>query len=1433
MRSLGISIGASTVSIAGLEKESSKTNMILQKTIFHEGDSKGKLIEILSDVDIDNFDRFCVTGRKFRKFVNLSKITEPEAIEYAIKDLIDDKSKYNLLVSAGGETIMVYELNKNGQINNVFTGSKCASGTGTFFLQQLGRMGLTLSELKDEYKEEDIYEISGRCSVFCKSDCTHALNKGVEKDRVVSGLCKMMAVKITELLHSVKEKNLIFTGGISKIKPIVQYVTNSVDSIKIPKESGYFEAYGAALWALENETEKFPGLKKLIYEGKTSFDFLAPIYEKKDLVEFKTLTKSKAKDGDICILGVDIGSTTTKAVLINKEDDSILASVYLRTEGNPIGAAKKCYEAIIEQVGDKKIKIVGLGTTGSGRHIVGLHALTDSIYNEIICHATASVYFDKEVDTIFEIGGQDAKYTYITEGIPSDYAMNEACSAGTGSFLEEAAKESLNVDVSSIAKIALTAKNPPNFNDQCAAFISSDIATAFQEGISRDDIIAGLVYSICLNYNNRVRGARPYGKKIFMQGGVCYNEAVPMAMASLLNVKIIVPPEPGLMGAFGCAIEIKKRLDKNMIKEGDFSLQELVDRDITYGKSFICQGGVEKCDRKCSIAMIHINDKKFPFGGACNKYYNVIHNIVDESEKRDLVAIREKMLFEEFAQPSGNANDSSKKIGINKTFLTNMFYPLYFNFWDKLGFKVVLSDEITILGREKKKSAFCFPAEIAHGAFDNLLSKNVDYIFMPQILHIPVMGSNENTKACVFIQGEPYYLKQAFNDRKIPPILTPIIDFQKDVSIAKKEFVECAASLGVAKGDANKAFDFAISQYNEFYKKGRQLAKEAIEELKKDNDQFAVVLMGRWYNALAKEANMSIPHKFASRGITIIPFDFVPFEYQDLNLHMHWGIGKINLQVSKVVKENPQLFGAYVTNFSCGPDSFIVPYFRDEMGKKPSLTLELDSHTADVGLNTRIEAAIDIIKYYRQLSIKDEKRSSDFVPAETIYRGNDVFIKDSSGKEHSIKDPKVTFLFPLMGRFLTEAGVASLNGQGFNAKIVDPPNTYNLGLGKGSSSCKECLPYIVLLGTLLDYVKHHKKEGEIVAFFIVSDPAPCRVEQYQVAFKKAIIRHEIKDVAVLTLASDAGFAGMGLLPLLGVWKGFCLGDVMEQIHSAILALSKNKKKALSIFEDEWSKILENFRGKEKIPLEKRLELAAKELSKIELTKPIKEANRITITGEMYVRSEEFCRKQIEYTLADMGFITKIMPLIEWLYYVDYANRKKAISNEDIEPFKKVYFKVKSKIQSAIEKKIKRIFANTGLYEYDPIDIKKILDVSDPLLSKKLIGDVGITIGVALKDILNEACGIISLQPFSCIQTRVSEAILNTNMNLKSKLKVNNDSVFGDNINKLDPEMSLPYLSIESDGNPYPQIIEARLEVFALQAKRIGEMMNKAKKIGTK
>ena len=530
---LGICLGASTISAVQVEAVGNRSDrqqrpdaparIVDHTLVSHGGNPKDAILSILKSHDLGRFDRIAATGRKFRDFVEMTSISEPEATEQAYRFCKPAGIDCPAIVSVGGETFMVYVLDRSGRISNVITGNKCASGTGEFFLQQLRRMNVSLEEAATWTMTEDPYAVSGRCSVFCKSDCTHATNKGVPKAKVTAGLCRMMADKVLELLKKVRRRDIMIVGGTTRNRMMVEYLSQQINGLIVPEQAPYFEALGAALWALDHPTRPLPETSRLFKTDVSSFERLPPLREFEQSVTFKKMPKVAPQAGDSCILGLDVGSTTTKAVLMRSSDDALLASVYLRTNGDPVGASQRCYEEIYREVEQslavQQISIEGLGVCGSGRQIAGLHALTDGVINEIIAHATAAVFFDPSVDTIFEIGGQDAKYTYLTAGVPSDYAMNEACSAGTGSFLEESAFESLGVGMKQIAGIALQGNLPPNFNDQCAAFIASDIKNAIHEGVRHEDIVAGLVYSICMNYTNRVKGNRPVGTTVFMQGG--------------------------------------------------------------------------------------------------------------------------------------------------------------------------------------------------------------------------------------------------------------------------------------------------------------------------------------------------------------------------------------------------------------------------------------------------------------------------------------------------------------------------------------------------------------------------------------------------------------------------------------------------------------------------------------------------------------------------------------------------------------------------------------------------------------------------------------------------------------------------------------------------------------------------------------------------
>lgn len=1422
MKALGVCMGAATIGLVELEKKGSKDPVInWSRTITHNGNPKGELLKAFKKLKLSDYDSYAVTGRRFKDYVNLTRITEPRAEELALEYVNSKGREYDALVSLGAENFLVYVLSNN-KIVNVQTGNKCASGTGNFFLQQIDRMNLSLEEaVKLAGDSRKVHAVSGRCSVFCKSDCTHALNKGVDKGEVTAGLCKMISDKIVELLAGVKKNRICLVGGVTQNSVVMERLKDHVKSITIPAEAVYFEALGAGLYALDNKTKGLKDVKGLVIKGRSSFDFLAPLKEAETLVDFKSFKKGTPTEGDTCIIGLDVGSTTTKAVLLRKKDSAMLASIYLRTNGDPIGASRNCYDELLKQVPDgMKLNIVGLGVTGSGRHIAGLHALTEGVVNEIIAHAKASVYFDPKVDTIFEIGGQDAKYTFLTNSVPSDYAMNEACSAGTGSFLEESAKETLGIAVTDIGDIALKSKNPPNFNDQCAAFINSDIKNAISEGIEKTDIVAGLVYSICMNYNNRVKGSRTMGTNIFMQGGVCYNKAVPIAMASLTGKRITVPPEPGLMGAFGVALVVKERLELGLMKEQTFDLTELMDRDVEYGKSFICKADKE-CDIACEVSMIKINGKNYPFGGACNRYYNQRLSITPPKEAKDHIKERQDLAFKEFATIEENKHDNRPTIGLTRSFLMHSLYPLYYNFFKEIGFRVILSDEPDTEGMDRVAAPFCYPAHQAHGHLWNLIKKKPDHYFLPHVKEIHQKNSvsyKENYQAvCFTVQGETYYMRMAFPELG-DKVIDPILNFRNGYGTQAKEFVDIGRQLGITKEKARAAYKVAVQKQIGFNKEVKKRTEKALKRLKKDPSRMALVLFGRPYNAFNEEGNINIPKKLTSRGFEVIPFDGLPYEGEDCDAHMHWAMGQMIMKAAHIVKDNKQLFGIYITNFSCGPDSFLLGYFRDLMGRKPSLTIELDEHTADVGVNTRLDAFLDIVASYRMLQkakkIKDEKK--DFEMTTVTGRDGEFFVVKPDGTEIPFTDPQVRLVVPSMG-FISDTGAAVLRSVGMKAEVVKVPDFETLRLGRANTSCKECLPLILTTGSLLEWMEKNRKKDEIIVYFMPGASGGCRFGQYNVFLRELVKKKKMKDTAVMTLDPDEGYAGFSMAVQVGLLKSIVVADTMLAIHNAIYALAKDREQGMAVFDKEFKKIINSFDEKNQKSLYKQLDRSAKALSKIPLKTTIEEAKKVMLSGEIYVRSDHFSKLDLIDKMAKEDIVVLIAPTMEWFSFVNWRARRNMKKGRIGNKLKDL---VKDKYIYKTQSKIEKTLAKSNLFQYNPVDIEKIVEYGESIVRMELGGDPVLTCGSSLLDITHHIDGDINIGPFACMQARLSEALLKNGFTYQRKKELEPGNK---HLKAYSQFTNFPFLAIETDGNLYPPIINARLEAFALQVERMNKV----------
>jgi predicted nucleotide-binding protein (sugar kinase/HSP70/actin superfamily) len=932
-----------------------------------------------------------------------------------------------------------------------------------------------------------------------------------------------------------------------------------------------------------------------------------------------------------------------------------------------------------------------------------------------------------------------------------------------------------------------------------------------------------------MNYLNRVKGSRPVGSKIFMQGGVCYNKAVPIAMAALSGKKIIVPPEPGLMGAYGVALEVKYRLDKGLMNEKIFDLESLANREVTYKKPFVCSGGREKCDFKCSINRLFIDGKTYPFGGACNMYYNIHHKVKINSDKYNFVDLRQKLVYKEYAHNISNLKNNVPTVGILRSFLTNTYYPMFAHFFKELGFQPVLPEKIEQAGIDRCTAPLCFPCEISYGYFKNLIDLKPDYIFLPHICGLKVENGYHPSKLCPLLQGEAYFLQSSFEKEllKGPKVISNFIDFDTDIETQRKFFTSIAQQLEVNKNKARAAYDKARVIQDEMQKQMVELGNDVIDKIERDPDKICIVLFGRPYNAFVPEANKGIPHKFASRGITVIPDDFLNLKNFPTKEHMFWSAGQIILKAAECVKNHPQLFGVYITNFSCGPDSFLLGYFREIMGKKPSLTLELDSHTADTGIETRVEAFLDIVKRYRHLqknkALEEKRKPKIYHPANLILNKGKFSLIDSEGRGISIYDPRIKFIFPSMGQYSSQAIAAVMKSQGIDAIALPSANEEILKLGRANTTCKECLPLQLTFGSLLKYLRESQRENEVTIYFMPTTEGPCRFGQYKDFMMNFIKKNKIENVAFMSLSSDNAYGGIGTELLILIWCAAIISDIFEDILNAIIVAAENKDKALIKLQDIWNSILCSFEKGIK-DLKKAIQQAAIELKHIPHKSKIDKFPQILIVGEIYVRKEDLPRRWLPKQLAKHGIISHVAPIHEWVYYTNWLLQH-GLSDTAKGLKERTVNKIKDSIMKLIEVKIKNTIAESGWYTPRIVNINETIKAAENYISRKLTGEAILTVGGPITKVGREFCGAIAIGPFACMPSRLSEALLYQKMDRYHITKIRSDGV-SDSVTREIP--TLPLLVIESDGNSFPQIIEAQLENFIVQALRVNKVMAKYK-----
>ncbi len=902
------------------------------------------------------------------------------------------------IIYLGGQTSSLFQINHNDEgweLEDFNTNGPCASGTGSFIDQQAQRLATSIYGGEQHISQDHIDRILAdfvrlgldsrkpanvacRCTVFTKSDMIHLQNKGEKLEDIIYGLHVGNARNYMSTIVSNRrlEEPIVLIGGLSLNKLQVRAFRDYFPSLIVPDHKTSAGALGVALGAMKSGRENGLNLAKL--RGLNSACNLAvPVAPRLSLKKtlFSDAGKTRRtffKKNTPVYLGIDIGSTTTKYALINEKRE-VIHKKYVPTQGKPIEVTQNLLDFIRNDAGEN-LEILGTATTGSGRNVVGDFLNVDLVIDEITAHARGAVEIDPKVDTIFEIGGQDSKYIYISNGYPLDFDMNKVCAAGTGSFLHELAnKYGINI-VGEFQEIALSSKSPVKLAERCTVFMESDLMSYHQRGVSQNGLIGGLCYAIVHNYLNRVVGNRKIGQRIMFLGGPSLNKAVVAAFENVLGRGLIIPPHREVLGAFGAAISVQEKMQLEKTGKSSFRGLHSAINDRMDCAERLCRADPH-CHNQCKLKLYDFAGRRSIWGGECGRY----ELVKGESRKTEnLFKVRQKLwesfMADVYTELSGEPLmevDSRPTVGMQRALYSHQNAILWAHFFDQLGLRLALTPptnpRICKSGIESVAAETCFPVKVSHGHAKEVVGKT-KYLFLPSMTNMSTADPSEIGSYCPLVQSNSYMLRAALGiDRS--SLLNPAINAKYDPeTLALELSQQLRPKLGVTRSAIKKALFRATEMQDRFSNDLKERGGKFLQN--QDQCEPIVVVTGRPYNLYDERLNLKLGENLAKLGLVALPMDFLDFRTVDLSdlPPIYWGLGAQILKTAKVVKNNLNYFGLHLTNFGCGPDSFIEHFYKTVMAEKPHLILELDEHSAVAGVMTRLEAYKNVIENSLQKS---------------------------------------------------------------------------------------------------------------------------------------------------------------------------------------------------------------------------------------------------------------------------------------------------------------------------------------------------------------------------------------------------------------------------------------------------------------------------------
>ncbi|XUX00199.1 MAG: acyl-CoA dehydratase activase [Dehalogenimonas sp.] len=1228
------------------------------------------------------------------------------------------------IIEIGGQTSLVISLEDGLRKPwKVVSNPLCAAGTGRFLEQQAYRLGITMDDLTNIALSQrgPAPRVAARCSVFAKSDIIHLQQKGVPLSAILYALCESIARMIVSLKKGSFEEPVYLVGGVAA-NGAVQRALNGLlagrngREVKaiVPDDAVYAEAFGAALLSIgkHSRVSSLP-----VAENRRSY-FKTPALERQAIPVPPTLPPVAERCSGY--LGIDVGSTSTKAVILDSLTGKVIAKTYLMTAGRPIDAVKQVMVELLKK-GAGNVDIAGAGVTGSGRYLVGGFVGADLIKNEITAQTRAAAVIDKDAD-IIEIGGQDSKLVLKRKGVVIDCQMNKACAAGTGSFIDELADQ-LGVKVTNgdFARLAFTAPYTIDLGTRCAAFMSQSITSAQQDGVSLPVITASLANAIAKNYLSKVVAHRKLGKNIILTGAVFYNEAVVSAFRQQLpehNLSVAEHREvSGAMGAALLAIDQDGLIPRSSIFKGFRVLSES-NCNLT---TFPCY----HCDNNCTITQMKLPGGVLSFyGSRCDRY----DARTEKAKIRTAFDDREQLLLKGFNEGAGNG----PRVGIPRALLAHDLAPLLIGFLNALDARVVISSRTTAKiiehSVELAYTDSCFPVKLLHGHVASLKDR-VDFILCPAAIRLGPKEGDENQKyACPLVQASPFIVREVLGLGA--RLLSPVLDFSLGDDEVAANLAAAARELGVDSSVARRAALAGIHSQRLFESERAAAGRETLAKLK-SGGKTGVVIISRSYMAGDPGANLGIADALAQLGVEPIPMDYLPLDSVDISKYSdrpYWSYESKFIAASVIIAREPGLYGLMITNFGCGPNSFILPMLEDIMGGKPLGQLEIDEHAAEAGVITRLEAFVDTINGYSRTPQQHE-----IVPIEFRRQTLPIMVNHK------------TFVIPLMAPFIKVlAGVVESSGP--KVEVLPETDARSLQLSNRVTAGTECLPYRATLGDFLRFCQDNLGAVTSSEFIMASAYGPCRLGKY--ALEQGVaLKQAGYDIKIRSTTSNKAYEDMNLDPDFPrrAADAIFASDALEKLLWRARPYEKQAGLADALFESYLSKFRESARRKEN--LNGLLSGAARDFNNI-MDPNLPRRPLVGINGEIYLRANRFANNDLVLCCEAAGLEVTVSPTAEWLRYIFHR------AHEDNLRFRRYGKLLKSYLRRRVldndyRKSIGLIEHIVGGLKEGPIE--EVLIKSGRHLSPRCGSEAVLSIGSGLEWLESrDFAGVISVMPHGCM-----------------------------------------------------------------------------------